>query len=79
MYHARAKHCNICNKQCIVEEHLAKAWQLQPGTSKMEIKARQAITDSRKSQRTMDEFSEWQVPEHLKFDIKQPQLAILLS
>jgi hypothetical protein len=49
MYHARAKHCNICNKQCTVEEHLAKAWELQPGTSKIATKARQAIIDSRMS------------------------------
>jgi hypothetical protein len=49
MYHARAKHCTQ-------EEHRAKAWELEPGTTKKASKVREAFIDIRKTQKTMDEF-----------------------
>lgn len=77
MYHARAKHCTLCNKQYTQKEHQLKTWVLEPGTSKKASKAREAFIDIRKTQQNMDEFGKWKVPEHLEFNIKQPQIKML--
>jgi hypothetical protein len=34
MYHARAKHCTMCNKHCTVQEHTDMAWKMEPRTDK---------------------------------------------
>ena len=72
MYDARGKFCNLCNKQCSKDEHAAKAFKLEPGSTKDAKTRRAAFIDIRRSQRTMDEFAKWQLPERLQFDIKPP-------